>query len=339
LIEESPWKENPQKYRKVAHSIVRRVLSFDPSNEAAKLLLESLEKNAEVSLCVAEPEAGPAPEPQPAPAPKNAFEPATPDPPRPQRPVAQPDFFVVEPPRVIESKSSGRPPWVLVAAAAIGAVAGLTLLVTHRSAFSQNSRQTHVAVPAVVHASTTIGIPEAVKNPAPPPLAEERVSTAAAARIPPKLQPPDAQPAVVVKAKVAPVAPMETGTLAVSSPTTADIYLNDQLVGSAPTTLVLPVGTQTLEYRHQDMRKLVTHTIKTNETTTAMITFDITVQINAKPWAQVSIDGSKPQPLGQTPLSDVTVPIGSNLIFQNPNFPAKSYRITGRETQIRVSFP
>ena len=145
--------------------------------------------------------------------------------------------------------------------------------------------------------------------------------------------------AVVVKSNVAPVAPLETGTLAVSSPTTVDIYMNGQLVGSAPTTIVLPAGNQTLEYRHDDMRKVVTHSIKTNDTTTAMITFDVSVQINAKPWAQVFIDGSKRQPLGQTPLSDVRVPIGSNLIFENPNFPEKSYRITGRETQIRVNFP
>ena len=118
-----------------------------------------------------------------------------------------------------------------------------------------------------------------------------------------------------------------------------DIYVNDQLVGSAPTTLVLPAGNQTIEYRHQDMRKTLTHVIKANETTTAMITFDVVVQINARPWAQVFVDGTRRQPLGQTPLSDVRVPIGSNLIFQNPNFPEKSYRITGRETQVRVTFP
>ena len=142
-----------------------------------------------------------------------------------------------------------------------------------------------------------------------------------------------------MKSNVSPVAPLETGTLAVSSPTTVDIYVNDQLVGSAPTTIVLPVGNQTLEYRHQDMRKTVTHTIQKNETITAMITFDVTVQINAKPWAHVFIDGTKRQPLGQTPLSDVRVPIGSNLVFENPNFQGKTYRITGKETQIRVSFP
>jgi hypothetical protein len=103
--------------------------------------------------------------------------------------------------------------------------------------------------------------------------------------------------------------------------------------------LELPAGNQRLEYRHQDMKKIVTHVINANETTTAMITFDVPVQINAKPWAQVFIDGSQRQPLGQTPLSDVRVPIGSVLVFENPNFQGKKYRVKGTETEIRVNFP
>src|SRR6266852_3501363 len=43
LIEEPPWKDNPQKYRKVAEGILRRILSMDPENESAKLLLAKAE--------------------------------------------------------------------------------------------------------------------------------------------------------------------------------------------------------------------------------------------------------------------------------------------------------
>jgi hypothetical protein len=135
------------------------------------------------------------------------------------------------------------------------------------------------------------------------------------------------------------VAPIQTGTLAVSSPTTVDIYMGDRFLGSAPITLDLPAGTQRLEYRHQDMRKVVAQVIKPNETTTAMVTFDVGVRINARPWAQVFIEGPERQALGQTPLSDIQVPIGSLLVFENPNFPGKSYRVTGKETEIRVNFP
>ena len=383
LIEESPWKENPQKYRKVAEGIVRRVLTFDPSNEYAKRLLDKIETPvpapvpvaapAPVAVPVAAPEpvASPAPVPVPppkpqpvpvlvqastpvpvvaaptpvVPAPTKVVELSMPEPapPPPRRPTAQAQMdlsFVADPRPAAKPEISKRAPWALISVAAIGAIAGVTLLVTHRSTFSpEYPPKSAVTAPRVVQASTTVP-PEPVAPvasvveteqpaalPAPPP------------EPPPKPEPVAVQPSVVVKSNVAPVAPLETGTLAVSSPTTVDIYLNDQLVGSAPTTLVLPVGNQTLEYRHQDMRKVVSHTIRTNETTTAMITFDVTVQINAKPWAQVFIDGTKRQPLGQTPLSDVRVPIGSNLVFENPNFQGKTYRITGKETQIRVSFP
>ena len=54
----------------------------------------------------------------------------------------------------------------------------------------------------------------------------------------------------------------------------------------------------------------MTHVIKGNETTKAMITFDVTVQLNSKPWAEVFLDGVERKDLGQTPLSGVRVPIG-----------------------------
>jgi hypothetical protein len=128
------------------------------------------------------------------------------------------------------------------------------------------------------------------------------------------------------------------GTLSVTSLTEADIYVDDRFVGAAPAKLDLPAGTQRVEYRHLGMSKVVNHVIKSNETTAAMITFDIPVQINAKPWAHVSIDGPQRQTLGQTPLS-VQVPIGSTLVFENPNFGIKTYQVTGRESEIRMSFP
>ncbi len=70
-----------------------------------------------------------------------------------------------------------------------------------------------------------------------------------------------------------------------------------------------------------------------------MVTFDVTIQINARPWAQVYVQGPQRRSLGQTPLSDVKVAIGNALVFENPNFPAKTYRVTGKETAIQVVFP
>jgi hypothetical protein len=141
--------------------------------------------------------------------------------------------------------------------------------------------------------------------------------------------------------KLLPDEPLVTvvgGTLAVSSPTSVDIYKDDAYLGSAPVSLELSPGTHTLEYRHGSLRKNVTHLISSNETTRAMITFDVTVQINSKPWAEVYLDGLEKKALGQTPLSGVRVPIGSILIFENPQFQTKRYRVTGSE-RIQNVFP
>jgi len=115
--------------------------------------------------------------------------------------------------------------------------------------------------------------------------------------------------------------------------------MGDKHLGSTPTTLQLPAGNQTIEYRHGDLRSVVTHVIKARETTTALVTFDAIVQLNARPWANVSIEGSPRLPLGQTPLSDVRLPVGSVLVFENPNFPSKSHKIVSDDKAIQMVFP
>ena len=130
-----------------------------------------------------------------------------------------------------------------------------------------------------------------------------------------------------------------TGSLAVSSAIAAEIYMGDKHLGSTPTTLQLPTGNQTLEYRHGDLRAVVTHSIKAKETTTALVVFETVVQVQARPWATVSIEGSPRMPLGTTPMSDVRLPVGSVLVFENPNFPSKSQKIGPDDKAIQMVFP
>jgi hypothetical protein len=136
-----------------------------------------------------------------------------------------------------------------------------------------------------------------------------------------------------------PAVPPANGTLAISSPTSVDIFLDDAYLGSAPVSLELPAGKHTLEYRHGNLRMTQAHIVNSNQTTKATVTFDVPVQVNAKPWAEVFLDGVERKPLGQTPLSVVRVPIGGVLVFENPEYPAKKYRVTGRETGIQIVFP
>jgi hypothetical protein len=146
-------------------------------------------------------------------------------------------------------------------------------------------------------------------------------------------------PRPVPKLRDQPSVAVANGTLAVSSPVSVDIFKDDAYLGSAPVTLELPGGTQTLEYRHGNLHKKLTHLINSNQTTKAMITFEVNVQINSRPWAEVFLDGSDRKPLGQTPLSGVQVPIGGVLIFENPQFQSKRYRVTGNESGIQIVFP
>jgi hypothetical protein len=175
-------------------------------------------------------------------------------------------------------------------------------------------------------------MPAPVPSPASRPLATDGV----AGFLPPA--PRSQAPPLAANLPKEPVIPAAGGTLAVSSPTAVDIYKDEAYLGSAPVSLELPAGTHTLEYRHGSLRKNVTHVINSNETTRTMITFDVIVQINSKPWAEVFLDGVERKALGQTPLSGVRVPIGSVLILENPQFPAKRYRVTGSE-RVQIVFP
>jgi len=172
----------------------------------------------------------------------------------------------------------------------------------------------------------TVPVPEPT-----PPATEKPLTTYRSSVVVPPPGPVAKEPQPVIAAAA--------GTLAVSSPTSVDIYKDDVYLGAAPVSLELPAGTHTLEYRHGSLRKYVTHVINSNETTKTMITFDVSVQINSKPWAAVFIDGVEKKALGQTPLSGVRVPIGSILIFENPRFQTKTYRVTGNETGIQIVFP
>jgi hypothetical protein len=159
--------------------------------------------------------------------------------------------------------------------------------------------------------------------------ATKRPATAAAARA-------EQRP---IEPSQAPAAPLQQGGLAVSSSLPVEIYEDGRDLGTTPITLQLAAGPHTLEYRYQTLRQTRQHIIKPNETATTAVTFSVSLQINARPWAQVFVDGSPATALGETPLSNVTVPVGSVLIFRNPGFPDKTYRVTGKDSTLQIAFP
>ena len=142
------------------------------------------------------------------------------------------------------------------------------------------------------------------------------------------------RPAAASSSKVA--SPL-LGKLSVTSAVPTEIYIDGQLLGSTPATLEIPAGEQVVEYRTEQLRQTMTYLIKRGETTVTNVVFNTTVQINASPWAEVLLEGERIVSLGQTPLSNVRLPVGSILIFRNPRFPEKTYRVTAKDAAIQVT--
>jgi len=311
LLEQFGTQDETRKYRKAAEIILLKTLSLDPENQEASMLLQSA-RAVPVSST-----AKPQKQSQPQPQKEKQREDEIPF-------VAASTLF--ENLNKKEKKKSGlKLPLGLLAVILLGG--GLMRIVQgHRttpdafatpvakaeSAPSTNYQpRADTPVPALTPAVATSPAPVATN-----------VSS-------PVNQPPAPEPAPTV----------DMGRLVVNSVIPAEIYQGDKLLGTTPATLQLLPGRQTLEYRHGDLRTVGNHTIKANETTNASITFQATVQINAKPWAQVFLDGAPRRALGQTPLSGVNVPVGGVLVFENPNFTPKSYRVTDKDTAIQVDFP
>ena len=304
LLEQSGTQDERKKYRRAAEIILLKTLHLDPENAGARALLQSVRASA------------------------------------PEQSREDVPFIVTprtgSPKKDVKRKFRLKLPFMLIAMLAAG---GGILRIAQSDRLNPNALAAQAALKARPRESDFR--PALSLTPQPVPVSSPVSSNVPVPAIDPVPVPTPARQVLVVRAPAPP--PIATftavGKLAVSSPIPAEIYAGDRYIGSTPTTLELPAGRQTLEYRHGDLRTAVSHEIKPDETATATVAFSVTLQINAKPWAQVFLDGAQRRPLGQTPLSDISVPIGGVLVFENPNFPAKSHRITEKDTAIQVNFP
>jgi len=312
LLTDSQSRNDGHKYRKAAEIILLKVLYLDPAHAEAKALLATARAST-------------AERPQAAPAAPIAVEA-----PKPKPPMIEELRFTAQPAPIkkTEQKSAGIPKKLPILIVGLAALAGGALfLYKPNAAISAPAPEAAVEAPAasyVPESSPVVADAKAVVNDsllATPAPADTHAVLAAAG------------PLTVPTQAAAP------GLLAINSPISAEIYMGGKLLGETPTTLQLPAGPQTIEYRHGELRTVMTHDIKSKETINALVTFDVTVQINARPWAQVFVDGTARKALGQTPLSSVRVPVGTVLAFENPNFPSKNYQVTEKDSSIQVVFP
>jgi hypothetical protein len=303
LLDESRRMTDGQKYRKAAEIILLKILHIDPSHSEAQSLMTTAKDVAHIAAEVED----------------IGF-------------TAQPEPVEQKP----EPRSSGLGFKIPLIVMGIVLLTGGFLLYRSNATDKTGQPAKAVAKPVTTQPETPAA---AITKPAAAisPVAESPRPV----DVPRPVAPPPVAPAPVVPPAPAPAAKpvAEPGSLAVNSPIAADIYQGDKYLGATPTTLQLAPGRYTLEYRHGDLRTVMTHEIKSRETSTAFVTFEINVQLNSRPWAQVFLEGSTRKQLGQTPLSSVRVPIGSVLTFENPNFPPKNHRVVESDSAIQMVFP
>jgi hypothetical protein len=118
-----------------------------------------------------------------------------------------------------------------------------------------------------------------------------------------------------------PAAPLG-GWLTVAAPFELQVVERDDVVGASGTTkIMLPSGrhevelvSQSLDYRERRRIEIAPGRV----TTLRIDAPKAAISVNARPWADVSIDGND---VGQTPIANLAVPIGTHqVIFRHPQF-------------------
>ena len=122
----------------------------------------------------------------------------------------------------------------------------------------------------------------------------------------------------------------ESGWLAPRAAAQLQIFENGRLVGNTESErIMLPVGSHDIEFVADALgfRARRTITITPGQTTNATMSLpQAAVNLNAVPWADVTVDGKD---MGQTPLANLMLTIGTHLVtFRHPQFGDKQMNVT-----------
>ena len=137
------------------------------------------------------------------------------------------------------------------------------------------------------------------------------------ARTPPATRP--GEPGEPGEAR-APRAAAGTGYIAIQSPIVLRIVRNGDFVGtSEDTRLSLPVGHQIIGLENESVgfRDVRTVEVVAGKVTPVEVTLPKgEISINARPWAEVFVDGNR---VGETPVSQLSLPVGIHeILFRHP---------------------
>jgi hypothetical protein len=110
-----------------------------------------------------------------------------------------------------------------------------------------------------------------------------------------------------------------TGELRVIAPFPVDVFQAGTKIGSSQAPIELTAGRQRVELVNEELQFRAPATVEVRPAGRVRLQPAIpngTANINAIPWADVWIDG---QPSGQTPLGNLSLPIGTHqVVFRHP---------------------
>lgn len=141
---------------------------------------------------------------------------------------------------------------------------------------------------------------------------------------------PTPAPAATVAATPDPSAAPLAGWITVKLPFAVEIRENGRLLGSTDADrLMLAAGRHELEFVNATLAFSVTRTVQVAPGKVTAIPLELpkgVVNLNAAPWAEVWIDGTR---VGETPIGNLSVAVGPHeIVFKHPQFGEKKHAVS-----------
>jgi hypothetical protein len=114
--------------------------------------------------------------------------------------------------------------------------------------------------------------------------------------------------------------PVAPGAITIASPVPVQVFEDTRLIGTSDMDrIILPTGEHVLELAADSVGFRATRTVRVTAGQTVALSVDLPrapLSINAVPWAEVSIDGTR---VGETPLGNLPLTLGSHeILFRHP---------------------
>jgi hypothetical protein len=122
------------------------------------------------------------------------------------------------------------------------------------------------------------------------------------------------------------------GTFSIQSPLVLRIMRNGDFIGTSEDARIqMPAGTHDVSFENDAVGFRESRSIEVVAGRHVSIPVELpqgTLNINARPWAEVFVDGQK---VGDTPIASLALPIGAHeIVYRHPNFPERRVTVIVR---------